>query len=61
MNRTLIAGLLLTVASVAGYALGVAGDVGLVDPYPGRAFTVTGMMVGITLLAVGLGERGETA
>lgn len=58
MNRTLIAGLLLTVGGILGYAVGVAGDVGLVDPYPGRAFSVTGVMVGLTLVAVSTGERG---
>lgn len=59
MNRILAAGLVLTVGGVIGYGIGVAGDVGVVDPYPGRAFTVTGVMIGITLMAVGLGERGE--
>jgi hypothetical protein len=57
MNRTLIGGIGLTALGLAGYLLGVAGDAGLVDPYPGRAFSVTGVMVGITLLAVGGGYR----
>ncbi|MFB6121041.1 MAG: hypothetical protein ABEJ68_08010 [Halobacteriaceae archaeon] len=46
MNRTRVAGAALTVASLAGYALGV------VQQYPGRSFSVTGVMVGITLVAV---------
>jgi len=49
MNTALAAGIALTVAGLAGYALGVA------VAYPGRAFSVTGVMVGITLLAVGRG------
>lgn len=48
-------GLVLTLTSLAGYAVGVAAD------YPGRSFTVTGVMVGITLLAVGNAKRGERA
>ncbi|WP_276258824.1 hypothetical protein [Haloglomus litoreum] len=38
----------LTLLSTAGYA------VATVAPYPGRAITLPGMMVGLTLLAVGL-------
>ncbi|WP_199174895.1 hypothetical protein [Halegenticoccus soli] len=52
MARTLAAGVGLTAASLAGYAVGV------VAAYPGRAFSVTGAMVGITLIAVGYGEIG---
>jgi hypothetical protein len=61
MNRTLASGVALTALGTAGYVLGVAGEdaVGLVDPYPGRAFSVTGVMVGITLLSVGLSYRGD--
>lgn len=47
MNAALAAGVALTLVGVAGYLAG------LVAPYPGRAFSVTGVMVGITLLAVG--------
>lgn len=50
MNRTLAVGVALTAASVLGYAAGVLG------PYPGRAFSLTGLMVGLTLAAVGSGE-----
>lgn len=46
MNRVLVAGILLTVVGVVGYA------VGLSVAYPGRAFSVTSIMVGISLLAV---------
>lgn len=47
MNRTLAFGAGLTAAGALGYAAGV------VRPYPGRAFAVTAVMVGVTLLAVG--------
>lgn len=46
MNPLVVAGLLLTVAGIAGYAVGIA------VPYPARAFSVTAFMVGITLVAV---------
>lgn len=47
MDRAWASGLALTVGGVLGYAAGVA------TPYPGRAFSVTAVMVGITLLAIG--------
>jgi hypothetical protein len=34
--------------------------VGLVAAYPGRAFSISGVMVGITLLAIGAGPNGTT-
>jgi hypothetical protein len=40
----------LTALGLVGYAAGVAG------PYPGRAFSMTAAMVGITLLAVTGGD-----
>jgi hypothetical protein len=46
MNRLLVAGVLLVVLGVAGYAAGV------VVAYPARAFSVTAVMVGITLIAI---------
>lgn len=49
MNRTLGAGLVLSAGGLAGYA------VGLVVAYPGRAFSMTLLMVGITIVAVGAG------
>lgn len=54
MNRILVAGLLLTVLGVVGYT------VGLLVTYAGRAFSVTALMVGISLLAVGR-AGGEVA
>jgi len=47
MHLTRALGGLITVAAVAGYAVGVYAA------YPGRALTLTGMMVGITLVAIG--------
>lgn len=48
-------GALLTVGGVVGYVAGV------VATYPGRAFSVTAVMVGITLLAIGNALRPEGA
>lgn len=53
MNRTLLAGIALTAAGVVGYAVGVA------RPYPGRAFSLSGVMIGLTLVAVGSGGTIE--
>ncbi|MFC4551596.1 MULTISPECIES: hypothetical protein [Halorussus] len=53
MNSALAAGVALTAAGLVGYL------VGILAPYPGRAFSVTGVMVGITLLAIGSAERAE--
>lgn len=47
MHRIRAVGLVLLVGGVLGYALGVLA------PYPGRAFSVTAVMVGITLAAIG--------
>jgi hypothetical protein len=47
MNTVAGVGLLLTVGGVAGYVVGLAA------PFPGRAFALTAVMVGVTLLAVG--------
>jgi hypothetical protein len=47
MDRVVVAGVVLTVLGLVGYAAGVLA------PYPGRAFSVTGVMVGLTLVAVG--------
>ncbi|MDG5776257.1 hypothetical protein VB773_08445 [Haloarculaceae archaeon H-GB2-1] len=54
MNRTLMAGLVLSVVGLAGYA------VGLTVPYTGRAFSVTAVMAGTTLAAIGYSLAGET-
>lgn len=57
MDRTTAAGLAITLAGLVGYVLGVLA------PYPGRGFSLTGLMVGLTLVAVGDwgGTREEAA
>lgn len=47
MHHVQAAGIALTVAGLVGYVIGVLAA------YPGRAFSVAGIMVGITLLSVG--------
>ncbi|WP_336362928.1 hypothetical protein [Halalkalicoccus salilacus] len=47
MNHTFGLGLGLTAGALVGYAVGVSVS------YPGRAFSVTVVMIGITLAAVG--------
>jgi hypothetical protein len=47
MNRTLGGGIAVTVLGLVGYAVGVW------TPYPGRSFSVTAVMVGLTLVAIG--------
>ncbi|MEF8791145.1 MAG: hypothetical protein V5A61_13560 [Haloarculaceae archaeon] len=49
-NAPLVAGATLVGLGTLGYAAGV------VAAYPGRAFAVTGVMVGLALLAVGGGR-----
>jgi len=51
MNGIRAVGALCTALALVGYGVGLAA------PYPGRAFTVTGVMVGVTLLSIGGGER----
>ena len=46
MNPALVLGALLTVAGLAGYALGLA------TAYPGRAFSLTLVMVGLAVVAM---------
>lgn len=46
MNRVRAAGGLLVVLALIGYLVGV------VAPYPGRSFTLTGLMVGIAIVAM---------
>jgi len=46
MNRVLAAGAVLALVGVAGYAAGI------LTAYPGRAFSVTAVMFGITLIAI---------
>ena len=51
MHRVQAVGAVLTIAGVVGYVIGV------LTPYPGRAFSVAGVMVGLTLFSVGGGLR----
>ncbi|GAB6861149.1 hypothetical protein ACFR97_13830 [Haloplanus litoreus] len=53
MDRTFLAGAGLSVAGLCGYV------VGTLVTYPGRAFSLTAIMVGITLAAIG--DRRGTA
>ncbi|WP_247003342.1 hypothetical protein [Halosolutus gelatinilyticus] len=48
MNRRLLAGVVGTCLGLVGYALGTA------VAYPGRSFSITLVMVGVTLLAIGV-------
>jgi hypothetical protein len=54
-RTVLAAGGALTLLGVVGYGAGVF------EAYPGRAFSVTTVMVGITLLAIGNALRPEGA
>ena len=54
MHSTRRIGIGLTALSVLGYAIGVAA------PYPGRAASIVGLMVGVTLYAIGR-QEGESA
>jgi len=47
MNIVSSIGVVLTIAGVAGYIAGIT------TPYPGRAFSVTAVMAGVTMMAVG--------
>mgnify|MGYP000173216811 CR=1 FL=1 len=53
MNTVTGLGLALTVGGVVGYLAGA------VVAYPGRAFSLTAVMVGVTLLAVGRSDTAE--
>jgi hypothetical protein len=46
MHRLRALGLAITLLALGGYVVGV------VAPYPGRAFTVTGVMAGVALAAL---------
>jgi hypothetical protein len=48
MNLLGWTGLALTLVGLAGYALGV------LTPYTGRAFSVTAVMIGVTLAAIAM-------
>ena len=53
MNSLTGLGAALSVGGVVGYIAGTA------VAYPGRAFTLTAVMVGVTLLAVGRSDPAE--
>jgi hypothetical protein len=53
MDRTFAVGACLAVVGTAGYVVGTA------VAYPGRAFSLTALMVGITLAALGDGGRRD--
>lgn len=52
MNRELVIGAFLLGGGLAGYV------VGLGRPFPGRAFTITAIMVGLLLVSVGRSLQG---
>ena len=47
MNTVLLIGMLLTGVGIIGYVIGIS------MAFPGRAFSVTAVMVGLTLVAIG--------
>lgn len=51
MNWQFGVGTFLSVAGAVGYLIGVA------VAYPGRAFSLTAVMVGLTLFAIGAGAE----
>ncbi|QIO23503.1 hypothetical protein [Haloarcula sp. JP-L23] len=53
MQPVSLMGAVLTVAGILGYVLGVT------MPYPGRAFSLTALMFGLTALAVGRSGQAE--
>jgi hypothetical protein len=52
MNVEQTSGAALAALGLVGYAVGVAA------PYPGRSLSLVGVMVGVTLWAVGI-SRGD--
>lgn len=54
MNRYTITGLCLILGGLGAYVVGIAVT------YPGRAFSITAVMIGVSLLAVGTGIGTET-
>jgi hypothetical protein len=52
MDRLRIAGFALALGGLAGYAVGVA------VAYPGRSFSITALLVGVTMLVVGSPRTG---
>lgn len=47
MNTVLLIGMVLTGVGLVGYVTGIS------MAFPGRAFSVTAVMVGLTLVAIG--------
>lgn len=50
MNQQTLFGSLCTALSLGGYL------VALVEPYPGQSLTLSGILVGLTLIAIGGGQ-----
>ncbi|WP_167879936.1 hypothetical protein [Halorhabdus rudnickae] len=48
--RTALSGAVVSVLGLCGYVVGVF------LAYPGRAFSVTALMIGLTLVVIGRGE-----
>lgn len=55
MNRPLALGVTLTLLAVAGYVVGVE------TAYPGRGFSLTAVMVGITLAIISRRKSPEVS
>ena len=55
MNRSLVAGVALTALGLVAYGVGTT------VAYPGRAFSLTAVMVGLTLVLVGRREEEPLA
>jgi hypothetical protein len=53
MDRTFLTGVVLSVGGLCGYVAGT------VVAYPGRAFSITAIMVGVTLGAIGDHRRAS--
>jgi hypothetical protein len=53
MNAVSLVGATLSVGGVAAYLVGVA------VAYPGRSFSLTAVMVGVTMVAVGRSKPAE--
>lgn len=51
MNTVFAAGVLLSLAGTIGYLVGLGVS------YPGRAFSLTVVMVGLTLFAIGSSDQ----
>ncbi|MFB6233769.1 MAG: hypothetical protein ABEH81_06470 [Halopenitus sp.] len=55
MHWQRLAGFVLSGAGVVGYAIGVY------VPYTGRAFSITALMIGVALAAIGSPEAAEAS